>query len=90
MEYVEGPTLQQAWPVLSQDERATILAELRGYIAQLRRIPGKFLCRLDGQGIILQSMLTRTGGPFNTVSELHDWLVGINHEHIEHDILWIL
>ena len=41
MEYVEGQTLQQAWPVLTSDQRSSILTELRGYIAQLRAISGK-------------------------------------------------
>ncbi|XWW94770.1 hypothetical protein V2A60_002718 [Cordyceps javanica] len=59
MTFIEGLTLQQAWPVLTQDERSTILNELRGYITQLRALTGTRLGRLDGQG----------------VAEFHHWLV---------------
>ncbi|KAJ4316476.1 hypothetical protein N0V84_007832 [Fusarium piperis] len=75
MEYIEGKTLQQAWPVLTPDQRSNILAELSGYIAQMRALGGIYIGRLDGQGAIVPSILTRSGGPFGTLTEFHDWLV---------------
>ncbi|KAL2021796.1 hypothetical protein VTK56DRAFT_6570 [Thermocarpiscus australiensis] len=77
MKYVEGQTLRQAWPVLTSDQRSNILAELRGYIAQLRAIPkgSARISRLDGQGVELPSIIPRSGGPFDTLAELHHWLV---------------
>lgn len=74
MEYVEGQTLQQAWPVLTLDERSGILAQLSGYLAQMRALGG-ILGRLDGQGVVVPSLMTRSGGPFGTLLEFHDWLV---------------
>ncbi|GAP91906.2 putative phosphotransferase enzyme family protein [Rosellinia necatrix] len=76
MEYVEGRTLQQAWPVLTAAERAGILAELGGYIAQMRALRGTTtLGRLNGQGVVVPSIMTRSGGPFGSLAEMHDWLV---------------
>ncbi|KAK7703393.1 hypothetical protein SLS64_009062 [Diaporthe eres] len=75
MQYVEGQTLQQAWPVLTPDQQSDVLAQLSDYIAQLRALRGIHIGRLDGQGVVVPSRMTRSGGPFCTVSELHDWLV---------------
>ncbi|RSL76308.1 hypothetical protein CEP51_010080 [Fusarium floridanum] len=75
MEYVEGETLQQAWLGLTDDQRSGVLAQLRGYISQMRALGGIYLGRLDGQGVVVPSIMTRSGGPFATVSEFHDWLV---------------
>ncbi|KAI0868059.1 kinase-like domain-containing protein [Hypoxylon argillaceum] len=79
MEYIEGQTLQQAWPVLTPDQRSGILDQLRGYIAQLRALKGTLketqIGRLNGQGVVVPCILMRSGGPFDTLEELHDWLV---------------
>jgi hypothetical protein len=75
MEYIEGHTLQQAWPILTPDQRSGILAQLRDYIAQMRALGGIYLGRLDGQGVLVPSIMTRSGGPFMTPAELHHWLV---------------
>lgn len=75
MEYVQGQTLEKAWPVLTSEERSNIIVELRGYIAQLHALPGIYIGRLDGQGVVLPSFFTRSGGPFGTLAELHEWLV---------------
>lgn len=48
MEYVEGQTLQQAWPVLTPEQRSDIKAQLSDYIAQMRALSGDHLGRLDG------------------------------------------
>lgn len=63
MEYIEGQTLRQAWPVLTPDERSVILDELKGYIAQMRVLSGTSIGRLDGQGIVVPGIMTRSGGP---------------------------
>ncbi|KAG8416330.1 hypothetical protein J3459_007339 [Metarhizium acridum] len=38
--------------------------QLRGYISQMRAIPGNFIGRLDHQGVIIASFVMRSGGPF--------------------------
>ncbi|KPM41702.1 hypothetical protein AK830_g4845 [Neonectria ditissima] len=75
MEYIEGQTLKEAWPSLTPDQRSDILAQLRGYIAQMRALGGIYLGRLDGQGVVVPSVMTRSGGPFGSLVEFHDWLV---------------
>jgi len=74
MEYIEGSTLRQAWPTLTDEQRSGILAQLSGYIAQMRALTGDSIGRLDGQGAMVPSIMTRSGGPFTTVAEFHDWL----------------
>ncbi|KAK4152943.1 kinase-like domain-containing protein [Chaetomidium leptoderma] len=96
MEYVDGQTLKQAWPVLTSDERSNIIAELRGYIAQLQtlgdisagRLDGISIGRLDGQGVVLPSIITRSGGPFGTLTELHEWLVRPPKRRTAQSIHW--
>lgn len=75
MEYIEGQTLKEAWPTLTPNQRTGILDQLRDYIAQLRAMPGTYLGRFDGQGVIIPCIIERSGGPFRTIGELHDWLV---------------
>lgn len=75
MEYVEGQTLKQAWPVFTSEERSSILTQLSGYIAQLRAVGGMYLGRLDGRGVVVPNILTRCGGPFGSLAEFHDWLL---------------
>lgn len=74
MEYVEGQTLQQAWPVLTPSQQSEILAQLSDYIAQMRSLGGISLGRLDGQGVVVPSFMERWGGPFGSLREFHDWL----------------
>lgn len=91
MEYIEGQTLRQAWPVLTPSERSEILDQLRGYIAQLRSLPGTgtSLGRLDGQGVLIPgTVITRSGGPFQTLSELHYWLANPMSRHRAQSMHW--
>lgn len=74
MEYVEGQTLKQAWLVLTPDEQRNILAQLSGYVKQLQALRGLYIGRLDGQGAVVPSIITRSGGPFQTTAEFQDWL----------------
>lgn len=88
MEYIEGQTLQQAWPVLTSSQRSEILAQLSDYIAQMRSLGGISLGRLDGQGVVVPSFMERTGGPFGTLSEFHDWLASPLTERNSRSIYW--
>ncbi|KAK4154542.1 kinase-like domain-containing protein [Chaetomidium leptoderma] len=88
MEYIEGQMLQQAWPVLTNDQRTNILDDLRGYIAQLHALSGIHIGRLDGQGAVLPSILPRSGGPFSTVAELHEWLIRPPKRLEEQSMYW--
>ncbi|CAK7208439.1 hypothetical protein SCUCBS95973_000103 [Sporothrix curviconia] len=88
MDYVEGQTLRQAWPVLTPDQRTAVLAQLRDYIAQLQVLSGTKLGRLDNQGVILPSIIPRSGGPFESMAALHDWLVHPRVRRTHQSIYW--
>ncbi|KAH6954220.1 hypothetical protein FAVG1_02287 [Fusarium avenaceum] len=75
MEYVEGQTVKEAWPSLEPHQRSEILEQLKDYIAQMCSLKGLHLGRLDGQGPVVSSMMTRSNAPFPTMTEFHDWLV---------------
>ncbi|KAF7562149.1 hypothetical protein G7046_g2001 [Stylonectria norvegica] len=41
----------------------------------MRALGGIYIGRLDGQGVVVPNMMTRSGGPFGSLGEFHDWLV---------------
>jgi len=75
MEYIEGQSLKEAWPSLEPHQRSEILAQLSDYIAQMRALKGIYIGCLDGQGAIVPTIFTRSGGPFKTLGEFQEWLV---------------
>ncbi|KAI0202604.1 kinase-like domain-containing protein [Astrocystis sublimbata] len=87
-EYIEGQTLQQAWPVLTPDQRSEILDQLRDYIAQLRALKGTKLGRLNGQGVVVPSIMMRSGGPFDDLAAFHEWLVRPPKRSKSQSIYW--
>ncbi|KAL1857518.1 hypothetical protein Daus18300_010276 [Diaporthe australafricana] len=88
MEYIEGQTLRQAWPVLTPSQRSEILTQLSNYIAQLRSLRGTYIGRMDGQGVVIPSIITRSGGPFQNSSELHKWLANPLSRHQAQSMFW--
>lgn len=88
LEYIEGQTLQQAWPVLTPSQRSDIMTQLSGYIAQMRALSGLYIGRLDGQSAVVPSVMTRLGGPFRTMSDFHDWLANPTRRQIAQSVYW--
>lgn len=88
LQYIEGRTLKEAWPSLSDHQRSDILAQLRDYIGQMHSLQGFYLGRFDGQGVIVPSMMARSGGPFSTMRTFHDWLVRPPRRIEEQSIHW--
>ncbi|KAI0890873.1 phosphotransferase enzyme family protein [Annulohypoxylon nitens] len=48
MEYVEGERLDHAWYKLTTEEKESIIGQLRGHFAELRKISGSFIGSVDG------------------------------------------
>ncbi|KAF4978002.1 hypothetical protein FZEAL_5547 [Fusarium zealandicum] len=88
MEYVQGQTLKEAWPSLEYRQRSEILVQLKDYLAQIRSLKGLYLGRLDGQGVVVPSIMTRSGSPFPTMTEFHDWLVRPPKRIREQSVYW--
>lgn len=88
MEYIPGETLKEAWPSLTMGQRTNILAQLSGYIKQLRALGGLYFGRFDGQGVLVPSIFPRSGGPFSTLPEFHDWLLHPPKRRTEQSIYW--
>lgn len=75
MEFVEGTTLQKAWNGLSDAERATVSAQLRDYLDQLRAIKGSYIGGLNGGPAIDSRILCVEGGPFDSEAKWNDFLL---------------
>ncbi|XXG96478.1 hypothetical protein Hte_002761 [Hypoxylon texense] len=48
MEYVEGQSLEQAWALYTAEEKASVVAQLRGYLAELASKEAPFVGAVDG------------------------------------------
>ncbi|KAL7759201.1 hypothetical protein ACKLNR_011628 [Fusarium oxysporum f. sp. zingiberi] len=75
LEYIEGQTLKEAWPSLEPHERTAILDQLKDYLGHLRALKGFYIGRFDGQGAVVPSIMTRSGGPFTSLESFQEWLV---------------
>lgn len=48
MQYIDGTTLEESWPTCSDEDRARISGQLKGYMDQLRGVDGAFIGSVDG------------------------------------------
>ncbi|KAK4150229.1 kinase-like domain-containing protein [Chaetomidium leptoderma] len=75
MDFIEGITLQKAWNNLSDAERATVSAQLRDYLNQLRAIKGTCIGAFGGGPAVDSRRFSFEGGPFTTEAEWNDFLL---------------
>lgn len=79
MEYVEGETLDKAWESLNASQKAGIIAQLLGYLGQLRAIGGPYIGCVDGTHCQDQFFSDckdpASYGPFHSESAFCDGLV---------------
>lgn len=47
MEFVDGQSLQEAWPSLSSEDKQTITGQLKDYLHQIRQVQGDFIGSVD-------------------------------------------
>ncbi|CAH0034479.1 unnamed protein product [Clonostachys rhizophaga] len=80
MERVPGRQLDEAWPIMSETARAQTISELQSYVCQLRRLrpsgPGWIGSCSGGPAYDHRLDNMATCGPFASVAEFHDFLVG--------------
>ncbi|KAK4044732.1 kinase-like domain-containing protein [Parachaetomium inaequale] len=48
MEYIQGTNLGHAWETLTEEEKESVVQQLRGYFDELRQIKGSFIGSVDG------------------------------------------
>ncbi|KAK3302744.1 phosphotransferase enzyme family protein [Chaetomium strumarium] len=80
MEYVDGQRLDEAWPALTPDEKASVLQQLRGYFRELRQIKGDFIGSVDGSACddqFLENAPESSRGPFKTEAEFNQALANV-------------
>jgi tRNA A-37 threonylcarbamoyl transferase component Bud32 len=62
MEFVEGKQLDHAWVHFTDDEKESVIQQLRGYFQELRQIKGKFIGSVDGSACDDQYFSDDLGG----------------------------
>lgn len=75
MDFVEGNMLQDVWNDLSDTERATISAQLRDYLNQLRAIKGSYIGGFNKSPAVDSRHFSYEGGPFESEAEWNDFLL---------------
>lgn len=75
MDFVEGTTLQEAWNSFSDTERATVSAQLRDYLDQLRAIKGSYIGGFGWGPAVDSRHFSFEGGPFASEAEWNDFLL---------------
>ncbi|KAJ9137730.1 hypothetical protein NKR23_g8981 [Pleurostoma richardsiae] len=82
MDFVEGTTLEKTWNSLSDAERDTVSAQLRGYLDQLRAIKGSYIGGFGRNPAVVSRYFSVEGGPFASEAEWNDFLLeDIHPEH---------
>lgn len=79
MEYVEGTTLDEAWPSYSDEEKDGVTRQLKGYLDELRAIEGETIGTLDG-GVVEDQFFygkPESAGPFGSVDAFHEGLIEV-------------
>ncbi|KAI0366744.1 hypothetical protein BV20DRAFT_1025768 [Pilatotrama ljubarskyi] len=93
MDYIEGPTLAQAWPTLSKWRKLLVAFTLRRYIRQLRRLtqapPGTPPGPLSTQVRICESpvfgQVQSSRGPFASYAEMSAFFNQCHHMALENE-----
>ena len=75
MDYVPGEPLDRAWTYLTHDQKVTTCVQLRGYLAQLKRLKGKRIESLGGGAVTVGLRFPKQGGPFDNEMEFNNFMV---------------
>jgi len=75
MDFVDGATLHDAWNGLSDAERATISAELRDCLQQLRAIKGSYIGGFGNTPAVDLRRFAFEGGPFADEAGWNEFLL---------------
>lgn len=79
MDFVEGTTLKDEWPKLSDEQKVDIAKQLRHILTALRSLKPESdppqICAIGGGPILdLRVYASYTGGPFLDEAAFNDWL----------------
>lgn len=79
MEYIQGEVLQEAWDEASGEWKASIIQQLKTFMAELRSIKGNLIGTVDGQSCRDQFFedQSETYGPFATEKDFHNALIDV-------------
>lgn len=78
-----GSKLRDAWPMMNDDDKASVLEDLKAILVQLRQIEvpdNVMIGDLDGGTEIAADVRaggTEYGEPFHTESDFNDWLISL-------------
>ncbi|RYO85306.1 hypothetical protein DL762_005259 [Monosporascus cannonballus] len=77
MERIQGERLDESWDKFTDDEKESVLCQLKGYFAELRQIEGSYIGSIDGSSCEDQYFDDDPGqyGPYKDESEFTKGLV---------------
>lgn len=76
MDYMPGKRLDEAWGSLDSGQKAVVVAEMKGYITQLRALKGTYIGALNHGPAVTGRLVDVKGGPFATESLFNSFLLG--------------
>ncbi|GAP91708.1 putative phosphotransferase enzyme family protein [Rosellinia necatrix] len=81
MEFIDGVELEEAWDNYSQEEKVSVIEQLRGYMEQLRKIKGTFIGPVDGSWCDDPFFDARRGtyGPYKDEQEFNMGIIRALH-----------
>jgi aminoglycoside phosphotransferase (APT) family kinase protein len=76
MEYIDGEPLDQVWETYTTTQRENIIAQLKGYIDELRQIIHKFIGSVNGSGCNDQNFDNMPNyGPYTSEDGIREGIV---------------
>ncbi|KAG6876625.1 hypothetical protein C0992_012225 [Termitomyces sp. T32_za158] len=93
MEVVEGIALDSVWPRLDAQQRSNVIAQLRGFISQLRTLPPPphvtrgSICSLHGHAMRDSRVSSADPlGPYSSESDFNDHLVKVADVFVDSEL----
>ncbi|OAR00252.1 hypothetical protein LLEC1_03469 [Akanthomyces lecanii] len=79
MDFVEGQNLDKAWATYTESERQSVIAQLKGYMAQLRSFKGSFIGCIDGTACQDQYFYSEEEdyGPYETERDFNQGIINL-------------
>jgi Phosphotransferase enzyme family len=83
MQFIDGTPLNEMWHGYAEEEKKSIVAQLRGYLLELRQVDARFIGSVDGSYCQDPMFANRSKyGPFETESSFKSGLVRALRSHI--------
>ncbi|OCT54938.1 hypothetical protein CLCR_03127 [Cladophialophora carrionii] len=73
-EYISGKTLQESWPALSVEEKASFAQQMNAILEPLRSLEGRYIGGVEEGPAVDMRRETEQGGPFSSEADFNKFL----------------